>query len=159
MEKVVRTVEIDRVERTSWARMIGDHDRIAAMCADIVALSERPPAERSRAPGMLAQLALVVADHLGAENEMVDLATLVAADSSPDVIANMQATADALRNDWRRFISRWLPAIPPAEWPAFMADATEMLSRLDRQVAAENRLLYDVAFRHGIIDTGFTALH
>ena len=160
MRKEFDLPDNDLAERASWARLIGDHDRIARMCRALAAVSAEPVSSRGKASGMLARLAVVVADHLGVEREMVDMtAVAMAANYSVDTVIDMQATLDLLKQDWKAFIARWLPTIEADGWTQFGIDAAAMLPRLSRQVEQENRLLYDGAVRYGIIGLGHTVVH
>lgn len=145
--------------RTSWARLLGDHDRIARQCAGLATLARQSDRPADAASIMLLELAICVADHLGVEDQVVDL-TLAAlhAGSTPQQAAAMSRELDALKCDWTDFIVRWTPSAIAADWPAFGDDADAILSRLSTQVRRENELLYAEALYRGIIAKGLPTL-
>lgn len=146
--------------RMSWARLVGDHDRIAQQCAALVTLARRPDRPAEAAAILLLELAVCVADHLGIEDQVIDLTMVAVRDgTSPGDAALMSAALDALRADWTSFIVRWSPAAVIEHWPAFGGEAEVMLGRLSDQVRRENELLYAEALRCGIIDRGQPILH
>jgi hypothetical protein len=146
--------------RTSWTRLVGDHDRIARQCAALVTLSRRANRPAEDAAVLLLELAVGVADHLGVEDQVIDLTTTaIRTGSSPEEAAAMAAALDALKVDWTRFIVRWSPAAVIADWADFAGEAESMLGRLSDQVRRENELLYAEALRRGVIDTGQPILH
>ena len=147
-------------ERQSWSRLIGDHERIAERCREIVALTQRPGVHAAEASRRLLELAVIIADHLGVEDEVADLTAAAMADDQPfDTISAMQADLERLQSEWKRFIARWLPTIHPADWAALGADAAKMLTRLADHVERENRVLYEKALHYGVIKRGATVLH
>lgn len=154
---------IDRLadpRRASWARLVSDHDRIARQCEALVALTRRADRPAEAAAILLLELAVGVADHLGIEDQVIDL-TVVAlrGGAAADEAASMAATLDALKADWTRFIVRWSPAAVLGQWSEFAGEAEAMLARLADQVRHENDLLYAEAHRRGIIDRGQPILH
>ncbi|NII58258.1 hemerythrin domain-containing protein [Sphingomonas aerolata] len=155
MEVTSQRLAEQRDDRTSWRRLIDDHDRIAERCTDLVALLQRRGHNCAAASRKLLELAVLVADHLGVEDEVIDLTAIATeADYSPETVAVMAAELDALRREWRVFIAHWLPTIEPADWYEFRGEAEAMLSRLTHQVQRESALLYDDALRAGVIATG-----
>ncbi len=147
-------------DRRTWERLIGDHDSIASKCSAIVALTNGGRLQCGLASRLLLELAVLVADHLGVEDEVVDMTAIaMRADYTPETIAVMAAELDRLKQDWKTFIVRWLPAIPPAEWLAFRSEASTMLDRLSQQVRVESELLYDGALRYGLIGLGGAVVH
>ncbi|GAA0668255.1 hypothetical protein FHT00_000275 [Sphingomonas insulae] len=146
--------------RTSWARLVGDHDRIAQQCAALVVLARRPDRPAEAAAVLLLELAVCVADHLGIEDQVIDLTvTAVRTGVSPDDAATMSEALDVLKADWTDFIVRWTPAAVLGHWSRFAGEAETMMSRLSDQVRHENELLYAEALRRGIIDRGQPVLH
>lgn len=147
-------------DRANWARLIGDHDRIAEQCAILAALSRKTSAESGLASRKLIELAVTVADHLGVEDEVIDR-TVVAMEAhcSPDTIAMMEEDLDILRSDWKAFIGRWLPVIQPSDWTLFGIQAESMMNRLSEQVKLETELLYDNALQDGVMQPGSLVLH
>jgi hypothetical protein len=146
--------------RTTWTRLVGDHDRIARQCAAICALAQRADQPVETAAIQLLELAVVVADHLGDEDQVIDLtATAIRFGASAEQAAAMTDELDVLKTDWTDFIVRWTPAAIAAQWPAFIVDAQGMMPRLAAQVRRENELLYAEAMHRGIIDTGQPILH
>lgn len=142
-------------DRRTWERLIGDHDSIASKCSAIVALTNGGRLQCGLASRLLLELAVLVADHLGVEDEVIDLTAIATeADYSPETVAVMAAELDALRREWRVFIAHWLPTIEPADWYEFRGEAEAMLARLTHQVQRESALLYDDALRAGVIATG-----
>lgn len=150
----------DREDRASWSRLIDDHDRIAERSVDLVALLQRRHRNCAAASRKLVDLAVLVADHLGVEDDIVDLSALATeADYAPETVERMAAELAALRRDWRVYIGRWLPTIEPADWTEFRAESEAMLDRLSHQVKRESALLYDDALQTGVIATGPVELH
>ena len=149
-----------RKDRASWSRLIDDHDRIAAQCAELVAVLQRPGCDCAAASRQLLQLAVLVAEHLGVEDEVIDLTALATeADYAPETVAAMAAELDALRREWRVFVANWLPTIDSGDCDAFRREAEAMLARLTHQVNRESTLLYDDALRAGTIATGAVDFH
>ncbi|MCP3734806.1 hypothetical protein M9979_07975 [Sphingomonas sp. RP10(2022)] len=159
MSTVSDTLRLDP-RRISWSRLLGDHDRIAQQCAALVALVQRDDEATETASILLLELAVFVADHLGVEDEVIDL-TLAAlrTGTPPRSAVAMTVALDALKRDWTTFLVTWTPAAVAADWPAFAVAAQAMLPRLAAQVRHENELLYAEALRRGIIDRGEPILH
>ena len=146
--------------RTSWARLVGDHDRIARQCSALVALARRPDRPAEAAAVLLLELAVCVADHLGVEDQVIDLTVAaVRTGCSPGDAAAMTEALEVLKADWTAFIVRWSPAAVIEHWAAFADEAEGMMGRLANQVRRENELLYAEALRRGIIDRGQAILH
>lgn len=149
-----------RKDRVSWSRLIDDHDRIAERCADLVAVLQRSDHDCAAASRKLLELAVLVAEHLGVEDEVIDLTALATeADYAPETVAAMAAELDALRREWRVFVANWLPTIDHGDWDEFRREAEAMLARLTYQVKRESTLLYDDALQAGTIATGAVDLH
>lgn len=146
--------------RIAWRRLLGDHDRIASQCAAIAALARRPGRHVETASILLLELAIFVADHMGVEDQVVDLtAAAIRSGATPDDAAALATEFDALKCDWTAFIVRWTPDAVAADWPGFAEAAEAMMPRLSAQVRRENELLYAEALRRGIIQTGGLVLH
>jgi hypothetical protein len=146
--------------RTSWSRLVGDHDRIAQQCTALVALARRADRPAEAAAILLLELAVRVADHLGIEDQVIDMTvTAIRAGTSPAEAAAMAEALDALKADWTAFIVRWSPAAIIEHWHGFADEAEIMLARLADQVRRENELLYAEALRRGLIDRGYPVLH
>lgn len=146
--------------RTSWSRLVGDHDRIARQCMTLVALARRADHPAEAAAILLLELAVCVADHLGIEDQVIDMTlTAVRTGTSPAEAAAMAEALEALKADWTAFIVRWSPAAIIEHWHGFAEDAEVMLPRLSDQVRRENELLYAEALRRGVIDRGYPVLH
>lgn len=146
--------------RTSWARLVGDHDRIAQQCAALVALARRADRPAEAAAVLLLEIAVCVADHLGIEDQVIDLTvTAVSTGVSPADAATMSEALEVLKADWTDFVVRWTPAAVLGHWSSFAGEAEIMMSRLSEQVRHENELLYAEALRRGIIDRGQPVLH
>lgn len=146
--------------RASWSRLVGDHDRIARRCAALVALARRDDRPAEAAAILLLELAVCVADHLGIEDQVIDMTlTAIHAGASAQEAAAMADALDTLKADWTAFIVRWSPAAIIEHWDGFAVDAEAMLPRLSDQVRRENELLYAEALRRGIIDRGQPVLH
>lgn len=147
-------------DRANWARLIDDHDRIADQCAVLAELARQSSAQADVASRKLIELAVTVADHLGVEDEVIDLTAAAMEARYPiDTIATMEEDLDILRSDWKVFIARWLPAIARTDWQTFGVDAESMLNRLSRQVKLETELLYDHALEDGVLRPGGLVLH
>ena len=146
--------------RTTWTRLVGDHDRIARQCAAIAALAQSSDQPVETVTVQLLELAVVVADHLGIEDQVRDLtATAIRFGASVEQAAAMTRELDVLKSDWTDFIVRWSPTAIAERWSAFIVDAQAMMPRLAAQVRRENELLYAEAMHRGIIDTGRPILH
>ncbi|USU06401.1 opsin-5 family protein [Sphingomonadaceae bacterium OTU29MARTA1] len=146
--------------RTSWGRLVGDHDRIARQCGALVALTRRDDRPAEDVTVALLELTVSVADHLGVEDQVIDMTTVaIRGGTSPDHAAAMADELEALKSDWTAFIVRWNPTAVVAQWDAFAEDAAAMLPRLVAQVKRENELLYTAALRHGVIDAGHATRH
>lgn len=146
--------------RTSWARLVDDHDRIARQCAALVALARREDRPAEAAAVLLLELAVGVADHLGVEDQVIDLTVTAArAGTPPAEIAAMAQALEVLKDDWTTFIIRWPPAAVADHWADFAGEVESMTNRLSDQVRRENELLYAEALRRGVIDYGRPILH
>ncbi len=146
--------------RTSWARLLGDHDRIARQCATLAAVARRPDRPVETASILLLELAVVVADHMGVEDQVIDMTcAAISTGTTPAEATAMAAELERLKADWTRFIVRWNHPTIERDWPIFGEAAEAMLSRLAAQVRRENELLYAEALRRGIIDSGQPVLH
>lgn len=146
--------------RITWTRLLGDHDRIARQCADLVDLARRPDRPVEIAAIQLLELAVFVADHMGVEDRVIDLtAAAIHAGTSPEAAEAMRVRLDTLKSDWAEFIVRWTPDAIAADWPAFTIAAEAILPRLAAQVRCENDLLYTEALRRGLIESGRAILH
>jgi len=155
MEITSQKHAVTRDDRTSWSRLIRDHDRIAERCAGLVALLQRREHNCAAASRKLVELAVLVADHLGVEDEVIDLTAIATeADYAPETVAAMAEELATLRREWRVYVAHWLPTIEPADWYEFKAESEAMLARLTFQVQRESALLYDDALRSGMIATG-----
>jgi hypothetical protein len=146
--------------RASWMRLMGDHDRIARQCAALAVVARRGDRPYDQATAMLLDLAILVADHMGVEDRVIDLtAAALRFGIAPARATVMHDALQTLKRDWTDFIVRWTPDVIVARWPAFGDDAAAMLARLEEQVRGENELLYAEALDRGIIVRGERILH
>ncbi len=150
----------DDPTRASWTRLLGDHDRIAQHCAALAALARRADRPVEDASIRLLELTVCVADHLGVEDQVIDLTAVAMRNgASAEQVAAMTAELDVLKADWTDFIVRWTPVAIAGDWDGFTAATEAMLPRLGAQVRRENELLYAEALRRGVIDSGRLILH
>ncbi|MEH3157558.1 MAG: hypothetical protein PGN08_00780 [Sphingomonas taxi] len=146
--------------RITWTRLLGDHERIAQQCATIALLAQREDRPAETVAILLLELAVFVADHLGVEDEVIDLTlAAVRTGSSPQDAVAMARRLEVLKSDWGAFIVAWTPAALATRWPEFAVAAEAMLPRLVAQVRGESELLYAEALRRGVIDSGQPILH
>jgi hypothetical protein len=142
-------------DAATWSRLVTDHDSIADRCARLAAVASQPDADGPAASALLLELAVLLADHLGVEDEVVDLteAALAAGRSRVEAGA-MRASLETLRSDWALFLGKWTAQAVTEDWLAFGSEARLMVERLSKQIAAENDLLYSPALGHSVIRLG-----
>lgn len=147
------------VDRRSWRRLSQDHARIEAACLSLLSLAREGPRRSRDASAGLFSLSVTVADHLGVEDEVIDLvAQAVAAGYSHAEALAMREELAALRRDWTGFLCRWVEVEVAAAWEAFVVDLQAILGRLARQVRREDQILYGRAYDLGVIGHGASSM-
>ncbi|WP_267396116.1 MULTISPECIES: hemerythrin domain-containing protein [unclassified Sphingomonas] len=142
-------------DAATWSRLVKDHDLIADRCARLADVAGRPVADSAAALTLLLELAVLLADHLGVEDEVVDLTeTALAAGRSAGEAGAMRARLETLRSDWAVFVGKWTSQGIADGWVTFGRETKLMMERLSQQIGAENDLLYSPALGHSVIRLG-----
>lgn len=137
---------------TCYDRLIGDHQRIAELIAELLGVTRLEPSASEKAISLLFQLSIQLSTHLAYEDEVADLTQVARlAGKSPSNIGDILEELNALRADWHRYIAHWSPENIVAHWADFARDTNGMLQRIAVQLALENELLYTPALRHGVV--------
>lgn len=148
-----------RPDAATWSRLVKDHDLIGDRCARLAAVTSQSVADSAAASTLLFELAVLLADHLGVEDEVVDLTeAALAAGRSPSQAGAMRERLEKLRSDWALFVGKWTAGAVADDWQTFGGEARHMVERLSQQIGAENDLLYSPALRNSVIRLGATRI-
>lgn len=147
-------------DRQSYERLLHDHVRIEHQCRSLLSMTRAGSRYSPQASDALFGLAVTLADHLGVEDEVLDLTAIALAGgwSSDDATA-MHDKLEVLRRDWSDFLAFWTTNVIAERWRLFGDAVTRIVDRLVEQVDRENELLYVHALACGTIKMGDVAKH
>ena len=133
----------------SYQQLVADHDQIERLADAILEMAHTPKPDSAAIAARLAELALVVADHIRQEDALLYPQLARAAGSvQPHRVAEQ---LDALKRDWLEYLREWPEFSIAADTETFAAETAEILSRLKTRVRLESDLLYSSALRNGKI--------
>ena len=132
----------------SYQQLVDDHDRIEAIADTILEMTQAPKPDAAAIATRLAELAIVVADHLGQEDGLLYPRLVTSGDGKQQRIGEQ---FELLKRDWLEYLREWPVETITADTPAFAAETAEILLRLKTRVRLESDLLYSSALRNGKI--------
>jgi hypothetical protein len=135
--------------------LVAQHEAIDAATQVLLALSVKTVPRPVEAASMLSVLAVLVRDHLSAEDPVIYETVAVTCGTRHGEAAALSAREfERLKHDWTDYLRRWTAPAIAANWVGFVEESHGMLGRLRERVMRETAILYSLAHHYEVVGDG-----